>query len=111
MAIYPHSEAAIRGSLQTSRSAFWTILNRWPGFHGVVQISNFFLQSGIEPEPTCQGPLRPGLPLELLLVGGLLNNPDGCVLFFDEQGRSAAPQLQRSWLKPVAMDGRFKACF
>jgi hypothetical protein len=61
--------------------------------HSVVQnpLRDAASQATLQPllrrwaERTGQDPAKPGLLGELLLVGGLLNNPEGCVLFSTRQ--------------------------
>ncbi|MFN5466225.1 MAG: aldo/keto reductase [Cyanobacteriota bacterium] len=45
-------------------------------------------------ERTGQDPTRPGLLSELLLTGGLLNNPEGCVLFSTSRAERIAGHVQ-----------------
>lgn len=45
-------------------------------------------------ERTGQDPTRPGLLSELLLMGGLLNNPEGCVLFSTSRAERIAGHVQ-----------------
>jgi len=75
-------------------------------------------------ERTGQDPMRPGLLGELLLVGGLLNNPEGCVLFSTsradriashvqilERMDTVAPPLQDLLAEASGNGGGSEACF
>lgn len=130
--------------LGSGRSASWTILNRWPAFHGVVQIPDHLFQTDtswfaahaaaplfthsvlqtplrtpdLRPsldrllqewaDRTGQDPGRPDLLSELLLVGGLLNNPAGCVLFSTSRVDRIAGHGQTlhnlPWMAPLLQD-------